>query len=114
MSVESELLTAPSSMPLSREPSTIKSESLLDTTFDQVYQLPQYSATRKASMAVGRGILINKKSRDRCNSELKPKTHIKFRDAVEGQELTDIKWVESYKEYNVLPDDPKDCACCLL
>ncbi len=115
MNAESVLLTAPSSATLSRNPSTSKCESFLDTTLERVCSAPVGESARKTSMAVGRGILLKKKkNRDRCNSELKPKSHIKFRDALDGQELTDIKWVESYKEYNVLPDDPKDCACSLL
>ncbi|MDR3548744.1 MAG: hypothetical protein P4M11_10855 [Candidatus Pacebacteria bacterium] len=39
---------------------------------------------------------------------------VKFRDSVEGQVLADVRLVESYKQYNILPDDPKDCACALL
>ena len=125
MSLELDLLNPQSIMPVSHGPLDVRSESLLDITSEKLLQPPTYLSFRKNSTAVSRGILLNKEkdslfnkekdsSRDRSNSELKPKSHIKFRDAVEGQELTDIKWVESYKEFNVLPDDPKDCACSLL
>ncbi len=61
----------------------------------------------------GHSILSSKSPKD-ASPARSHSLHIKFRDAVQGQHIADVKLVESYKQYNILPDDPKDCSCALL
>ncbi len=45
----------------------------------------------------------------------KKQHHITFRDVVSGQQIADVKEVESYKEFNVLSDAVNaQCTCSLL
>ena len=111
MSTEGETLPATPPTVTLLEPGTIKWDTSLDVSAEKMGQGNQLLNPRKCSMAMGRGILMKAAGRDRSNSEYKPKSHIQFRDTLHGQKIADVKLVESYKEYNVLPDDPKECAC---
>ena len=60
------------------------------------------------------GILLKQSSSKDESSPKKASNHIRFRDMVSGQRIADVLLVESYKEYNILLDDPGECACAVL
>lgn len=71
-----------------------------------------------ASLADGKTIAVNEPKRDFFGTTIdksKKQHHITFRDIVSGQQLADVKEVESYKEFNVLSESVNtQCDCALL
>ena len=92
----------------------IKTESSTDSITTNETPRLKDKAKSEGCKAMLRGILLKQANIKDESSPKKARNHIRFRDMVSGQRLADVLLVESYKEYNILIDDPGECACTLL
>ena len=105
-STQPELLFEPS-MGKMNDSIEVRAESEVKST--DFLKSNQVTKMRSRTFSIlARGRKLKDKSRDSSSQ------HIKFRDMIQGQKIAEVQFVESYKEFNVLSDDPKDCASCIL